>query len=440
MALRATIGIEVDGARDAARELAAVNRQIKETAGADAERRAIRFRRDLANLSRQERRETFSRLSTEQQLSRLTERRLFIERQIVRAQQAGNAYRVGALRLSLANVSGQIAGIGPTGLSRFLGQAGGQIAGFFGGLGMGAVGGLGLAGLGASIGMLVRNIERSVEESGIFADNLEDMADMLGLKPSELSALKRSALAAGVTSRAVYSVVGRLRSEMASALGGDTTALGRFTNYGVTREMLRSGDVIGIGQQIRNRLGSRAGRPEYENDLRAFFGQRPGVSLKIFGDLRKSGLTDESIRKMATIGASFEEVDANFEERAVKLDAQGKWFQAWLARMERGLPFTRSTYAAAIRSARARSAKRMGVSVPPDEAPAEVLPFNSENVVKPSEPSPFAGRPTIDALMRIGLFRGGAEARQLGLLRDQVNRLNEVVAQLKALNREVAAE
>lgn len=443
MAIKATIGIQVDGATDAARELRTVTDQLQRTTNANAERRSLRFRQSLAALSRQERQESFARLSDEQKLSRLTERRLFLERQLVRAQQQGNAYRAGALRLSLANVAGQTAGLGPTGLSRYLGMAGAQAKGFLGGIGLPMMGGMGVAGIGVATAMLLRSLERASIQAATFADNLEDTADMIGLAPAQFAALQKSALAAGVPGRMVYSAVGKLRSEMASAHGGDPAALARFKHYGVSPDQLRGGDVLGIGKAIRGSLGSGGMTPAHENDLRAFFGGRPGMALKIFGDLKASAMSDDEIRRVAAFGSAREEVQARVEETALKQEAAGNRLRAWWTRTYASLPFQETMGASALVKQREREATaRAAAGLPPTgQVTGEgVAPFNADSIAKKSDPSALAGRPTIDALMRIGLFRGGTEARQLGILRDHSAKLNDIVTQLKKLNSEVAAE
>lgn len=444
MAISATIGIQVDGAKDAANELRKVSGEIAKTTSAANERRTLRFRQSLAALSRQERQEAFARLSTEEKMTKLTERRAFLERQMLRAQQQGNAYRSAALRLSMAQVSGQMAALGPTGLARIAGQAGQQIKGFFSGIGLPV--GLGIAGIGAGLALLVRSIERSVEQSAILADNIEDTADMLGLHSTELNALRTSALEAGVSSRFVYTAVGSLRAHIASALGGDATAMGRFSHYGVTPEMLRSGNVIGIARQINSALGPSGMTPAHERDLRAFFGGRPGIALKMFRDVRESDLEQDEIRKMAAVGASLEQWDALVREEKLRLEAKGSYLKSWALGVANSIPGVRSYGASKLRSDKEGADKadamldELELKQALKSGRAGVAPFDAESITKRQDPSPLSGRPTIDALMRIGLFRGGVEARQLGILRDQVSKLNEIVAQLKTLNREVAAE
>lgn len=445
MAISATIGIQVDGAKDAAAELRKVSGEISKTTGAANERRTLRFRQSLAALSRQERQEAFARLSTEDKLTKLTERRAFLERQMLRAQQQGNAYRAGALRLSMANVSGQMAGLGPTGLTKYLSMAGAQAKGFLGGIGLPMMGGMGVAGIGIAAAMLVRNMMRAVEGAASFADNLEDTADMIGLAPAQFAALQKSATMAGVPSRMVYTAVGKLREQIAAAMSGDPAAAGRFAQYKVSGEMLEAGDVIGIGRQIRSQLGPGGMQIKHDKDMRAFFGQRPGMALKIFGDAAETSMSDESIRNAASYGSALEEYDARLRERQNAHFNSGNYFASAIGDWVGNFAPVRNYYASKIHAQRMRQrvveqtlALRAGGAA--SSPVAGVEPFDESSMKPGADPSALSGRPTIDALMRIGLFRGGVEARQLGLLRDQVNKLNDIVAQLKTLNREVSAE
>ncbi len=103
-----------EGVADVLRDAKAVAREVDKTSDTSRQRRMESFSRAQNKLARDARAERFRELSDNEKLARLTERRAQLERFLARAQAQGNQYRVGALKLALAQTANSSGFIGGT--------------------------------------------------------------------------------------------------------------------------------------------------------------------------------------------------------------------------------------------------------------------------------------------------------------------------------------
>lgn len=95
----------VDGQQNAVRSAKEVSAEVNKSFGDRQQQRQVEWSRRQAQLARESRKESFAKLSIEEKLLRLSERRAQTERFLAKAEAQGNAYRANALRVRLGQVN-----------------------------------------------------------------------------------------------------------------------------------------------------------------------------------------------------------------------------------------------------------------------------------------------------------------------------------------------
>lgn len=425
--------------RDAA---AAVDKTVKDLSRLkEAVKRMSSERQKIAQM---ERRDRYNTLSDEQKLTRLRERQLQLERQLARARSSGNEYRQSALSTSLAKARFEIGRLsaqqkksgskGASGLDTISTIAGGGLMGMIpGGAVVGAIG-ASLAGMGYA---LKRGFQGSME----FADEISDMAELLGSSRMDVVRMMKSAGDVGARGQTVMNSLSSMAAARGGALSGDQAMLDLFRRYGVGKSMLE-GDAsnLSIAQLIVRSLGSSGMLPTDRVPLGSLFGRKPEHTVATLQAMERSGsnpneLLDQSLRKM-------DEVNQKFDDIIFKLKTATVIFSAVVAKgVEFSLPFLKRAMLARPMGALAYfGGNALYNKIFPEEtekspswaakrrlddmqrtAPTDAIKSNPSSTTIPSMAVPNG-----DALARIGLYRGGIDPARADILRSQLETLRGI--------------
>lgn len=218
------------------------------------------WQRQQIAIARDARKAAFDRLSIEDKSVRLAEKRLRLEQMISRAQQGGNAFRLQALRTSLAAVRSQQSGLAGglashrSGvLSDMLGYAGlgwaSRAVSWIGGrlpLGL-LAGGAGAAGLGGLIFSQART-----------ALGLERASQQSGLTVNQIRVGRAFSAAHGYEGDSALPLIERTRQAQGDALRGSTEMTAAFRALGISGSELQRSLPADLFLKIASLLGSGA--------------------------------------------------------------------------------------------------------------------------------------------------------------------------------------
>lgn len=434
------LNITATGQEKAVRALNEVKKEMNE-ADKSAERQGKRLeqinkhRQISANLARQERKEAFERLSTEEKLLRLQTQRERIQERLVRAQ--GNELRSAALGARLAQTNAQIRGLTPAAvgggiggvLGRFTAGAGGALAGFLGPL-------AGFAGLAGIIGSVRHSLEQ--------ANRFKDIQEQFDLPLSDILKQRSASVRTGVSENSALGGVNAINMARAQALADPTGDHARiFSRYKISRSTLANEDVsaVGLGVMIRQALGQEGKRGEDAAYLKEIFGRGWQKELAIFADIanQRADATKGMEKAVETLNKAQETIDEYHKGISDGImeayagvirffdvsEGLSKSLHPWYVNAKRTNPITSSGAGGEAPGIPAQRTADTGPTLKPAALPSQ------------SGGGGGGGGPqTADALARIGLFVGGAGGVNSvkAILQQQDHKLGTVVSELKRLN------
>lgn len=422
--------------RDAA---AAVDKTVKDLSRLkEAVKRMSSERQKIAQM---ERRDRYNTLSDEQKLTRLRERQLQLERQLARARSSGNEYRQSALATSLAKARFEIGRLSAQQKQAKGNQASGMGPGdVLGGASIVGMlpGGKAITAIAAGMAGVAYAVKRGFEGALAFADEISDMADLIGSSRSEVSRLMKAAGAAGVRSQSVMSSISALAAARGGALSGDEEMLAMFRRYGVSKETLQgNASNLNIAQSIVRSLGSDGMLPTDRLPLGKLFGRRPEQMVATLMGMDRSGegnnpSLEKDLRKMDEVNTKLEVAVLQLKEAAVHVAAIAA------SAAEFAYPFLKRAFlrtkTGVILSAGMALAGKMAPSDNatnnPTGSPSN-LPNGRTADPKPYVPGPSTNVPSMaipngDSLARIGLYRGGIDPARADILRSQLETLRGI--------------
>ena len=440
------ININVTGQEKTVDQLKQITKELNEAdKAADRElRRQQQINKDRqtsANLARQERKETFERLSTEEKLLRLQQQRERTQERLARAQ--GNELRSAALAARLAQTNSQIrgltpataaggaaAGVGIGGLwGRFASGAGGALSGFLGPL-------AGLSGLAG----IIASVRHSLEES----NRLKDIQEQFDLPLSDILKTRSASVRTGISENSALGGVNAINIARAQALADPKSDQARiFDRYKISRGQLANENVsaVGLGVMIRQALGQEGKRGEDAAYLKQIFGRGWQKELAMFADIanQRQDATKGMEKAVETMNAAQETIEGLHKGFSDGITKAYAWVIRTLDFSEGLSKSIRPWFLNAKRTNPIVSSGTDGAGIPANRtADTGVLP---EVVPPPSQRGSGGGAPqTADALARIGLFVGGAGGANTvkAVLQRHDQKLGTIVTELKELNNNVA--
>lgn len=415
----------VTGQESLAASLKTITRELNDAEKASMRQKRVmeataRFRERSASLARQERRDAFDRLSSEQKLLRLQQQREKIVERLARAQ--GNDLRTAALRLRLAQIDPAIRGLGGGGGGGFLGGAMGGMLGRGGGGGM--LSRL-VPGLGAAFG--VTALYQQVR--GLFgeADMLSDLAEQYGMKRSQLFQVRRGGELAGVREETALSGISNLELVRSKAMGGDKDSLKLLGAYGVNPQQLNGGATsLDVGLQIRRTLGREGATAADAGAMAEIFGERWRQSLSVLTAIAQ--MPQEAAKDIERDIAAIDQANVGLESLQHKTKDKFRSVVAWLLRGGK-----------ANREMKATAPSSTVLGIPDQRTVGSIPGLNSDRAVNEAFIDRAGGViPSADALTRVGGFTGMNEFRpKLQMIQD---RLVSIDRGIRELNTEAKKE
>lgn len=437
--LEAVLKWSADGQQQVIQSAKAITAEVNKGFGVAQAQRQQQAAREL-------RRESFQRLTAEEKLARLTERRIQLERYLQRAEAQGNTRRMEALRVRMSQVQ---AGLGTpaTGFwgslrSNFSSSAsgslfGGAVSGGFGGAAIGgAVGGVIGTAVGAAAMKLVTSFGHASRAAKELADNLGDVAEQTGMSRTELLDIRRAASLSGVRQQTVMRSLANLSQQRAGALAGDERLQQLFANYGVSGGMLEKGSPIHIAQVIARSLGAGGMMPADAKNLQVLLGEQPGRMLSMVGRLRGGSPDIEpALARLDKLASAKEFADQERELLSLKAEAsKPDQTQRWYGPRLIGWFFRRAWADSYLRWKgdfnRAMVGKADSSSAGSGARTAGDFQFGARDAESKEQTlGAFGGRSAADALSRIGLFVGANNAA--------LRRMDQQIAELRRITREL---
>jgi hypothetical protein len=394
-----------------------------------------RWNDERAKLARQDRTDKFRQLSDEEKLLKLRERQVQIEQRLERATRSGNQVRTSALRLAAARNRASMGGLSQAG-GGGIGAAGDFVGAVTGGLG--GIGGFVGGSLGATAGVAIAGIgyalNRAVQSTVAFADNIDDAADLMGLTRVQLLKLQRAAGAAGVSSGVPMAALSALASARGSAMAGDENALASFRKFGISKSTL-SGDTdnLSLAMAIQRSLGAGGMQSGDRNPLASLLGRRPERALAVLKAMQGMSISDPSgteadFAKLAATEAKFQDLVNRWKLLMVNVSAS--LFRA----SEAVAPYVAKAFPKSIGAFSLVSALNPDSSALPLSPEAQARKdarmrrtASGELISRAtSAASGGMGVPQSDSLARIGLYRGGIDPARADILRSQLETLRSI--------------
>ena len=345
---------------------------------------------------------------------------------------------------------GQMEGRASTGmLGSLLGAAGV-------GTGIGAILGVFMA-VGSALSALKDAVVSAIKSTIVYADQVSDTADQLGISNEEVMRLQQASAMSGVRQGKAEQAIANVAGLRSAALGGDPRSSALFDRYGISGSQLESGDSdLKITTDIMKSLGSKGISSTDFGPLKSIFGKRPDqvfALLSVYAELAQAATNDveTTTKKLGRLSDFLEQANHAFMRFKLKLvGGLRKWYEenedmikavttgaiqglsAAVLSASKTIPFVGEKIHAFLSGIIQSGAEAVheafgSVPKPNGDRTADPNPF-----IPPSETSlpdvgvqrsPFAAA---DALARIGLFRGPIDPDRADVFRQQLAELRKI--------------
>jgi len=415
---------------------------------------------ELADSARKQRKDVFDRLSAEEKLLKLTERRSHIEARLIRARTEGNQYRATAMQTQLSRINTQMAGLGSTGFfggianAMGFGSGTGGLAGAFTGGALGGMVGAAIVGLGYQVIGAIRNGLASARE---WAAELEALADAYRVPDADVERLRQAIYLAHASEGRVFGGLGRLEAARGLA-ATDPAKAALLARYDISKEAAAGeGSTLDLAGTIVRSLGKAGVTSQDIAPLTQLLGARPQKTVLALQKFL-TGAHDEKTDKET--GAAIDQSARFSREHEVIRNRFQKAFAETETRFARSLAPTKNlkdlpggfldmlTSPWPLLKGLVQSAKGLAAAVQPEIplAPAAGLGPRTAGTGTISRPPTRAldAWASVDSLRRIGGFVGagpGAYERQAAQTHQDLERIRQEISRLRTdVNREAIVQ
>lgn len=374
-----------------------------------------KYSRERQQLARQERQDRFRSLSDTEKQLKLTQRQLNLEKQLQRARAQGNGNRTSALELLLARNKVAMGGIGGSQPTSTSSQAGSNpIVDIYSKLSK--------FGRAAGVVYALKKVYDTVQQSIEFADNIGDLADQTGLSRGEILQVMKSANASGVSANKALAGISTLSAARGNAIAGDEGALATFARYGITKKMLE-GDIsnLKVGMLIVDSLGNKGMTAADRVPFGELFGRRPEGTAAVLGGIQSQPSQDtlDALKRLEDTKNWQESFANRMKIIAARVSAKVlDFYSPVLDPFAELLNPTQDPGSAALK-------------LSPRTAASGVMAKPKKKIKGGVTNSQFYGLPfrevmQADQLARVGAASGARDPEGVGMLRKQLQALQEI--------------
>ncbi|HOX01132.1 MAG TPA: hypothetical protein P5555_17315 [Candidatus Paceibacterota bacterium] len=337
-----------------------------------------------------------------------------------------------------------------------------------------------LASLGRLLGgiAIIQVISRITREAMSNADALKDMADRTGISVESLQELKYAAETSGTSIEAFATALRMLAVAQSEALGGSTPRLDAFERLGVSLEDLKSKNPEGLLRQISRAMSGGATTSQTIADALEVMGRSadqilPAMrsNIDLLADAAcKAGVVikEDVVNRLAAGNEQWEILMQQVKAQTAEIVSPLVVGVDALRTMVKNIPvLAKYAYHAIGRNANEAAAAKVqyyenwasvydryygkpgGSSAIPIAPPVEGSQTSANEAASVAAAaakaavegvSSGAPPPAVDALARIGLYRGGGESAQVSELRRASQIQQAQLVELRQVNRNLTTE